>query len=89
MTHNPSTDGIRIPLALSLSEDGVVFDRTYLLRDEPTMYRYAGKDPGYRGYHYPQLLERGGRLYVIHSENMEDIQLLELPVPRAAPRMRK
>lgn len=89
MAHNPSTDGVRIPLALSLSEDGVVFDRTYLLRDEPTMYRYSGKDPGYRGYHYPQLLERNGRLYVIHSENMEDIQLLDLPVPRAAPRMRK
>jgi len=82
MAHNPSTDGVRIPLALSLSKDGVVFDRTYLLRDETTMYRYSGKDPGYRGYHYPQLLERNGRLYVIHSENMEDIRVLEILLTR-------
>lgn len=83
IAHNPSTDGVRIPLALSLSAEGVVFERTYILRDEPTLYRYSGKDPGYRGYHYPQLLERNGRLYVIHSENMEDIRLLSVPIPPA------
>ncbi|MBM3782710.1 MAG: alpha/beta fold hydrolase [Acidobacteria bacterium] len=78
LASNPNTSGVRIPLALSLSPDGVVFDRTFLLRDSDTTYRYAGKDPGYRGYHYPQLLERDGWLYIIHAENMEDIVLLRL-----------
>ena len=51
-----------------------------VLRDAPTVYRYGGKDPGYAGYHYPQLLEHGGYLYVIHAENMEDIVLLRVPL---------
>ncbi len=83
MASNTNTDGTRIPLSLSLSDDGVVFDRTFTIRDEPTMYRYAGKDPGYRGYHYPQLLERGGFLYVIHAENMEDIVVKRMALPSA------
>jgi pimeloyl-ACP methyl ester carboxylesterase len=81
MASNTNTDGTRIPLSLSLSEDGVVFDTIFTIRDEPTMYRYSGKDPGYRGYHYPQLLERGGFLYVIHAENMEDIVVKKIPFP--------
>lgn len=79
LASNTNTDGTRIPLSLSLSDDGIVFDKTYTLRDEPTIYRYAGKEPGYRGYHYPQLLERGGILYVIHAENMEDIVVVRIP----------
>lgn len=79
MASNTNTNGTRIPLSLSLSEDGVVFDTIFTIRDEPTMYRYSGKDPGYRGYHYPQLLERGGFLYVIHAENMEDIVVTRIP----------
>lgn len=78
MASNPNTSGKRIPLCLSLSRDGVVFERMFILRDAETMYRYAGKDPGYAGYHYPQLLEHGEYLYVIHAENMEDIVLLRI-----------
>lgn len=78
MASNPNPGGKRIPLCLSLSSDGVVFHRMAILRDAPTIYRYAGKDPGYAGYHYPQLLEHNGFLYVIHSENMEDIVLLRI-----------
>jgi|GEM_PF-382123 len=80
MASNPNPTGVRIPLCLSLSADGVVFTRMAVLRDAPTMYRYGGKSPGYAGYHYPQLLEHGGFLYVIHAENMEDIVLLRVPV---------
>jgi len=78
MVSNPNRSGKRIPLVLSLSSNGVVFDRMLILRDKPTMYRYAGKDLGYAGYHYPQLLENGTYLYIIHSENMEDIKLLRI-----------
>jgi pimeloyl-ACP methyl ester carboxylesterase len=79
MASNPNPSGKRIPLSLSLSDDGIRFGRTAVLRGAGTIYRYSGKDPGYAGYHYPQLLEHGGALYVIHSENMEDIVLLRLP----------
>ncbi|MBL8177045.1 MAG: alpha/beta fold hydrolase [Bryobacterales bacterium] len=78
MASCPNPSGKRIPLCLSLSDDGVVFDWMMILRGRDTVYRYAGKDPGYAGYHYPQLLEHGGYLYVIHSENMEDIVLLRV-----------
>ncbi|MBK9168228.1 MAG: alpha/beta fold hydrolase [Bryobacterales bacterium] len=78
MASCPNPAGKRNVLALSLSRDGVVFDRMAVLRDAPTVYRYGGKDPGYAGYHYPQLLEQGEFLYVIHAENMEDIVLLRI-----------
>jgi BNR repeat-like domain len=80
MVSNPNPSGVRIPLCLSLSADGVVFTRMAVLRDAPTVYRYAGKDPGYAGYHYPHLLEHGAHLYVIHAENMEDIVVLRVPL---------
>ena len=78
MASNPNPSGKRVPLCLSLSDDGISFNRMFILRDAPTIYRYAGKDPGYAGYHYPQLLEHEGFLYLIHSENMEDIVLLRI-----------
>ena len=75
---------VRIPLSLSVSRDGRIFTGQAVLRDAPTVYRYGGKDPGYAGYHYPQLLEQGGYLYVIHAENMEDIVLLRVPLGAVA-----
>ncbi|MBL8240971.1 MAG: alpha/beta fold hydrolase [Bryobacterales bacterium] len=81
---NPNPSGVRIPLSLSVSRDGRIFHGQAILRDAPTVYRYAGKDPGYAGYHYPQLLEHGESLYVIHSENMEDIVLLRVPLAAVA-----
>ncbi|MFH1744498.1 MAG: alpha/beta fold hydrolase [bacterium] len=80
MASNPSPDGVRNPLCLSLSDDGIVFTQMAVLRDTPTVYRYAGKDPGYAGYHYPHLLEHGDYLYIVHAENMEDIVLLRTPI---------
>ena len=80
MAGNPNPSGKRIPLSLSVSRDGRIFGAQAVLRDAPTVYRYGGKDPGYAGYHYPQLLEHGRFLYVIHAENMEDIMLLRVPL---------
>ena len=80
MASNPRPDGIRNPLCLSLSDDGIVFTQMAVLRDAPTLYRYAGKDPGYAGYHYPHLLEHNSHLYLIHAENMEDIVLLRISI---------
>ncbi len=84
LASNPNPSGKRIPICLSLSSDGLRFLHMAILREEPTIYRYAGKDPGYAGYHYPHLLEQGGYLYMIHAENMEDIRLLRIPLPEIA-----
>jgi len=81
MAHNPNENGKRIPMSLSISDDGIHFHRVGDLRSAETIYRYQGKDLGYAGYHYPQLLEHNGYLYVIHSENMEDIRLIRLKLP--------
>lgn len=78
MASNPNPSGVRNPICLSVSRDGRIFHRMAVLRDTPTMYRYGGKEPGYAGYHYPQLLEQGEYLFMIHAENMEDIQLLRI-----------
>jgi predicted neuraminidase len=80
MASNPNVSGVRIPMSLSVSRDGRIFTGQAVLRGAPTVYRYAGKDPGYAGYHYPQMVERGGFLYVIHAENMEDIVISRVPV---------
>jgi pimeloyl-ACP methyl ester carboxylesterase len=80
MASNPNPSGARNVICLSLSPDGFVFRSMMILRDAPTMYRYSGKSPGYAGYHYPQLLEHGGFLHIIHSENMEDIKLLRIRI---------
>lgn len=89
MASNPNTAGVRIPMCLSVSEDGLVFRYMGVLRGEPTKYRYEGKSPGYAGYHYPQVLEHGGSIYVIHAENMEDIKLVRVPIRNLPPADRK
>lgn len=76
-----SNDKARIPLALTLSADGRVFDRSFLLRgagDLPAL-RYVGrfKRPGY---HYPKSLIWSGYLYVAYSTNKEDIQVTRVPL---------
>lgn len=81
-----SNDKARIPLALTLSADGRVFDRSFLLRgagDLPPL-RYAGrfKRPGY---HYPKSLIWNGYLYVAYSTNKEDIQVTRVPLASLAP----
>jgi len=46
-------------LALSVSQDGRVFDRMYILVDEPTENKYNGMEPGYQ---YPHGLVEEDRI---------------------------
>ncbi|MBJ7415017.1 MAG: exo-alpha-sialidase [Niveispirillum sp.] len=76
-----SQDKARIPLALTLSADGQVFDRSFLLRgagDLPPL-RHPGrfKRPGY---HYPKSLIWNDYLYVAYSTNKEDIEVTRVPL---------
>jgi len=74
LIHNPNTNGLRIPLVISLSEDGQTFRQTYILRDEATAPRLPGRFKG-SGYQYPNSLEYQGKLYIIYSVNKEEIEV--------------
>lgn len=77
----PSGTRERTPLAITLSRDGRVFDRSFLLRgaDDLAPLRFAGK---YKraGFHYPKSLVAGGYLYVIYATNKEDVELTRVPL---------
>lgn len=69
----------RIPLVISISDDGQVFDQMAILRGEPTapLYPTASKVPGYM---YADAVEHGGSLYVIYSINKETIEISRIAI---------
>lgn len=76
LVNNPSGSKQRTPLVLTLSQDGYLFDKAYLLKAEnelPAM-RYAGK---YKriGYSYPKSIIWQNRLWVSYAVNKEDIEV--------------
>jgi BNR repeat-like domain len=77
----PNTDNLRIPLAITLSAQGQVFNRAFLLRGASDLQplRFAGrfKRPGY---HYPKSVAWGDYLYVAYATNKEDVELTRVPL---------
>lgn len=69
----------RDPLVLSLSEDGVRFDRHFILGHEPYERRRDGLHKG-GNYGYPHTLIHGGYLHVIVSRRKEAVQVLRVPL---------
>jgi len=65
----------RIPLMISVSDDGYKFDRQYFLLDEPTQIAFPGALKAH-GYQYPCTLVEEGRLIVTYSVNMDHMELL-------------
>ncbi|MBQ5841487.1 MAG: exo-alpha-sialidase [Clostridia bacterium] len=64
----------RYPLVLHVSEDGLLFDKGYILRDEP----YQMKDMGFgKGgeYAYPEVLIHGDYMYVLYSKQKEVMEI--------------
>jgi hypothetical protein len=78
-------DKVRIPLAVTLSKDGRVFDRSYRLRGKADLQplRYPGryKRPGYS---YPKSVVWGDWLYVGYATNKEDVELTRVPLKELA-----
>jgi hypothetical protein len=64
---------------LSLSEDGVRFDRAFILADEDYEMRRPGLHKGGL-YGYPHTLLRDGFLHVIVSLRKEAVAVLRLPL---------
>ena len=77
----PSTRTPRTPLVLALSEDGVVFDRHFVIGDDA---QGVPRIPGYLKhgrYGYPFLVVIGDRATVIYSTNKEDINVARFRLP--------
>lgn len=81
LVNAPNTDRPRMPLAVTLSNDGRVFDRSFLLRGAGDLQplRYEGQ---YKrsGYHYPKSIVWNGALYVGYATNKEDVQVTRVPL---------
>jgi len=69
----------RNPLVLSLSEDGSLFDRNYILGDDRYEIEYPGMHKG-GDYGYPHSLFQDGMLYVIFSTGKERINVMRVAV---------
>ena len=82
MVNNPSGNKDRFPLVITLSKDGFLFDKAFLIRsggqDLQTM-RFQGK---YKrtGYSYPKSVIWGDYLYIGYATNKEDVELSRIPI---------
>ncbi|MBC8355994.1 MAG: exo-alpha-sialidase [Planctomycetes bacterium] len=64
-------------LTIALSGDGIVFDRAWIIRGEPTTQRFKGK--GKRdGWQYPSSLVWKDSLFVAYSVNKEDVTIARI-----------
>lgn len=79
LVNAPSGNKQRWPLALTLSKDGRLFDRAFLLRaGPPPDVRYPGlyKRPGY---HYPKSVVWNGALWTGYATGKEDVAVTKVP----------
>lgn len=75
--------GPRLPLVLSTSRDGTTFDHHWVLGDEATAPRRAGRAKGGE-YGYPHSLVHDGSLYVIVSRQKESVCVLRTALSELA-----
>lgn len=85
--YNPSE--YRWPLAVSTSEDGLVYDDLFLVHGEISPMRYGGNYKSYGPQYVRGILEGNGTppngdLWVTYSMNKEDIWVAKIPVPITA-----
>lgn len=79
---DPSGSKSRFPLVLSLSKDGKLFDKAFLLRAQsefPSAVTYTGTAKSL-GYSYPKSTVWNGYLYVGYSVNKEAINITRIPL---------
>ncbi len=71
--------GRRIPLTISLSRDGVTFDRAFVVRGEDTTMRFPGKNK-LPGWQYPGATVYAEHLYIVYSINKEEVGLTRIRI---------
>lgn len=74
---DPLPRGARCPLVLSLSQDGLRFDRHFILANEDYQQAREGLHKGGL-YGYPHTMLHEGYLYVIYSLRKEAVQVLRV-----------
>lgn len=73
LINNPSSKRLdRSILTLATSRDGVIFDRAWIVRNEPTRMRFQGKSK-LDGWQYPHARAWRDHLYVAYTINKEDV----------------
>jgi hypothetical protein len=81
LVNAPRADKLRNPLAITLSRDGKLFDRAWMLRGPADLQplRFEGQ---YKraGYHYPKSVIWKEWLYVGYATNKEDVELTRVPL---------
>lgn len=81
LVNAPRASRSRMPLALTMSDDGHSFDRSFLLRGasdlQPLRHEGQYKRPGY---HYPKSVIWKDHLYVAYATNKEDVELTRVPL---------
>lgn len=81
LVNGPRAGRERLPLAVTLSRDGRLFDRSFLLRGpadlQPLRFEGRAKRPGY---HYPKSLVARGCLFVIYATTKEDVEVTRVPL---------
>ena len=78
---DPEPRGERNPLVLSLSENGVRFDRHHILADEPYQRKQEGLHK-HGQYGYPHTMVHHGSLHVIVSRQKEAVEVLRTSIGR-------
>ncbi|MBE0667404.1 MAG: hypothetical protein IH593_06975, partial [Bacteroidales bacterium] len=76
---NPGGLGGRSMLAISLSKDGLKFDRVAIIRFIPPPLRYRGLEKTI-GYQYPHSVVVDNDLWVMYSVNKEDVEVTRIPL---------
>ena len=79
LVSNPRKGEDRFPLCLSVSNDGIVFDRTSVIVAEKAPPRFPNFTKRL-GAQYPQAAEAGGVVMVIYSVNQESIEVARMDV---------
>jgi hypothetical protein len=76
---NPGGLGGRSMLTISLSRDGLDFDRVGIIRYITPPIRHPGLEKTI-GYQYPHSVVAGNDLWVVYSVNKEDVQVTRIPL---------
>lgn len=81
LINNPSGNKNRAPLTITLSKDGELFDRAFLLRAEselpPMLYQGKYKRTGYS---YPKSIVWNNQVWTSYAVNKEDIEVTSVEI---------
>ena len=76
--YNP-TGRDRLPLSIVLSEDGINFNKEYILRDEPIVKQYSGIGKGGH-YSYPSYCIDGEYMYIGYATQKEGVEVTRIKI---------